>query len=87
MPSRIALITSATDGIGKATAKKLLREGWRVVVIGRNPQKCDATVAELQKIALRGTISAIPADLTLMRETTRAVETFLKKINRSISYG
>jgi len=33
MATRIALITGATDGIGKATVGKLLKEGWEVVII------------------------------------------------------
>lgn len=74
MQNKIALITGATDGIGKAAAKKLLTEGWRVAIVGRNPQRCEATIAELQTY---GRISAIVADLTSMRETNRAVETFL----------
>ncbi|MBI5650424.1 MAG: SDR family NAD(P)-dependent oxidoreductase [Chloroflexi bacterium] len=80
MQGKIALVTGATDGIGKATAKKLLTEGWRVVIVGRNPQRCAATIAELKSL---GAISAITADLTSMRETNRAVETFLRE-NQSL---
>ena len=82
MPNQIALITGATDGIGQAAAKKLLTEGWRVVIVGRNPQRCAATVTELKTL---GAISAITADLTSMRETNRAVETFLRE-NQSLDF-
>jgi len=46
--TRVALITGATDGVGKATARKLLSEGWEVVIVGRNPEQCDSTVLELR---------------------------------------
>ena len=47
---KTALITGATDGIGKATAVKLLSEGWKVVIIGRNPARCEGTVMELKTV-------------------------------------
>ena len=77
MPDKIALITGGTDGIGKAVARKLLAEGWRVVIVGRNPQRCAATFAELKATAPNHGISAITADLTLMGNTKNAVEKFL----------
>ena len=85
MKNRIALITGATDGIGKAVARKLLVEGWRVVIVGRNPQRCDATVAELLTAAPSSQISAITADLTLLSDTKKAVEKFLAE-NPSLDF-
>lgn len=79
---KTALITGGTDGIGKATARKLLREGWEVVVVGRNPQRCDATVRELKSEINTGEITAITADLSLLSETKKACDTFLRSHER-----
>ena len=43
-----ALVTGATDGIGKAFAQELAAHGFNVVVHGRNPAKLAATEAELR---------------------------------------
>ena len=85
MPNQTALITGATDGIGKAVARKLLSEGWRVVIVGRNPQRCSAAVAELQTAIPGRQISAITADLTLMSDTKKAVDQFLAE-NASLDF-
>ncbi len=44
---RIALITGATAGFGRATAQRFVREGWNVVLTGRRKERLDALVAEL----------------------------------------
>lgn len=74
---KTALITGATDGIGKATAKKLLSEGWKVVLIGRNPHKCETTVSELKKISEE--VSAIVCDLSILNDVNKAVDKFLSE--------
>ena len=44
--SKIALITGASSGIGKACALALLREGWSVALAGRRLEALQAAVAE-----------------------------------------
>src|SRR5687767_5692312 len=52
MPSRfrnkVALVTGATSGIGRATAIELAAEGAQVVVSGRRSDKGEAVVAEIR---------------------------------------
>ncbi|MBO5999612.1 MAG: SDR family NAD(P)-dependent oxidoreductase [Lachnospiraceae bacterium] len=41
--SSTVLITGGTSGIGMALAARYLRDGNRVVICGRNPEKLKAT--------------------------------------------
>ncbi len=77
---KTALITGATDGIGKATAKKLLSEGWKVVILGRNPKKCEDTLSELSKISKA--VSVIVCDLSILKDVNKAVNSFLNENSR-----
>jgi len=45
-PSRVAIVTGAGSGIGKATALALLGDGYCVVLAGRRQAALDATAAE-----------------------------------------
>ena len=42
-----AVVTGSTDGIGKACAKHLARQGFNIVLIARNLEKLNATAKEL----------------------------------------
>ncbi|WP_299814382.1 SDR family oxidoreductase [uncultured Roseibium sp.] len=44
---RIALVTGGGTGIGRAMAKDLSKEGWRVVISGRRKEVLEKTAAEL----------------------------------------
>ncbi len=57
----IALVTGATSGIGRASAVALAREGWSVVVHGRNVQRGAEVVAQIE--ASGGTARFLEADL------------------------
>jgi NAD(P)-dependent dehydrogenase (short-subunit alcohol dehydrogenase family) len=56
-----ALITGGTSGIGRATANKLAQLGVHVVVVGRNVDRGEKTVAEIRKAG--GQADFIPSDL------------------------
>ena len=45
--SKIALVTGATAGFGKAIAERLVRDGYRVIATGRRQERLDALAARL----------------------------------------
>lgn len=71
----VAVITGASSGIGKEAAKLLLQKGWRVIGIGRNPERCRQAESELAQRATRsGHLAMLTADLAMMAETRAAAE-------------
>jgi NAD(P)-dependent dehydrogenase (short-subunit alcohol dehydrogenase family) len=62
---RIALVTGATDGMGRAIARDLAGRGWVVIAHGRNQERLDALVRELPKSA---TIFPYRADFASLEE-------------------
>lgn len=57
---RLALVTGATQGIGRAIAEALVAEGARVIVNGRNAARVREAVAALGS---RGTAHGVAADM------------------------
>lgn len=68
---KIALVTGAGSGIGKACALRFAIEGARVVVSDIDDQASDATSAEIQ--ALGGEAVSIPGDISLSADIERMI--------------
>ena len=47
-PSPYAVVTGATDGIGKATARDLYNKGFNLILHGRNEKKLKGVIEEIQ---------------------------------------
>ncbi|MDH6707741.1 NAD(P)-dependent dehydrogenase (short-subunit alcohol dehydrogenase family) [Kitasatospora sp. MAA19] len=67
-----ALVTGATHGIGRAAALRLVRDGWEVIVHGRNAERGAEVVAAIQ--AEGGRARFVAADLTDISEVRRLAE-------------
>ena len=48
MSEKVMLVTGASSGIGRATAVGLARHGARVLLVGRNPARCEAALAAVR---------------------------------------
>ena len=62
------LITGSTDGIGLETAKRLVSQGHRVLLHGRNARKVEALQAELAELSSAALVESYVADLSRLPE-------------------
>ena len=69
--SKVALVTGATSGIGRATALMLAREGARVVATGRNVNALTSLVSKINHDG--GTAFGIEGDCTNDTDVERVV--------------
>jgi NAD(P)-dependent dehydrogenase (short-subunit alcohol dehydrogenase family) len=69
--SRVALVTGAGSGMGRATAVLLAKRGNAVALVGRRATKLDEVVAEIQEAG--GQALAIPGDVSKAEDVERAV--------------
>ena len=80
LKDRIAIITGAARGIGKATAVKMAQEGASVAILDVVADHLQRTVGELQ--AKEAKVLGIKADVSQRKEVEKAVEQILQKWGR-----
>jgi len=68
MSGKTVLVTGGTGGIGKATASGLAGLGARVGIIGRDQERAEATVREIQAQHPSASVDAFVADLSSQAE-------------------
>jgi len=79
-PVRVALVTGASRGIGRAIALKLASQGTAVVLTARNRAELEAVARD---ISGRGGVAvAIPADITEAGQVQAMVDEALRRFGR-----
>lgn len=64
--ARVAVVTGASSGIGKAIAKAMARQGWRVIGTGRDLKRLAVAEAEIAADAAGAPVTMLRADLSLL---------------------
>jgi NAD(P)-dependent dehydrogenase (short-subunit alcohol dehydrogenase family) len=79
---KVILITGATNGIGKAAAQQLALMKPTLVLVGRNPERTERTVAELKTASGNPHIHGLVADLSVMAQVHDLAEQFKRRFDR-----
>jgi NAD(P)-dependent dehydrogenase (short-subunit alcohol dehydrogenase family) len=68
LAEQTVLVTGATDGLGRALAERIAAEGATVLVHGRDPNRTDKAVREIQIATGNRRVSAVLADFADLTE-------------------
>jgi retinol dehydrogenase 12 len=82
MKGQVCLVTGATSGIGRITARDLARRGARVIIVGRSLEKTETTAGQIRaQFAMTG-VEALVADLSSQAEVRRLAEQVQARCDR-----
>jgi retinol dehydrogenase-12 len=74
LAGKTALVTGATNGIGRVTAKELARRGARVLLVARDRDRGEATEAEIREVSGGRAPDLLLADLSSQSEVCRLAQ-------------
>ena len=81
LQGKVAIITGGSDGIGKATALSMAKEGANVVIVARRQDVLEQAAEEI-KTATEGAVVALSADVTQPDTARQAVQTAVDHFGR-----
>jgi retinol dehydrogenase-12 len=79
MDGRVALVTGATGGIGKAIATALAREGATVVVVGRSEARAEEAMGDIRAVVPNAKLEPLACDLSSQASIRAAAYEFLTR--------
>lgn len=82
MDGRVALVTGATGGIGKAIATALAREGASVVVVGRTTARAEESIRDIARNVPTAKLEPLACDLSSQASIRSAVSDFVSRHDR-----
>ena len=71
---KTVVITGATSGIGLAVLRECLKQGYQVIGIGRNAEKIESILHELEAYSLEGKLLILKANLMEAEEVNRVAD-------------
>ena len=82
MDGKVALITGASSGIGRATALAFAERGARVAVAARRGDELDALVDEIAQTGVDAL--ALPTDVAISEQVQRMVEATVERLSLQV---
>jgi NAD(P)-dependent dehydrogenase (short-subunit alcohol dehydrogenase family) len=80
LENKVALVTGASSGIGRAAALELAKRGAKVIASGRRQIELEALIVEIRKMGLEAT--AIVADINIEKSISDLVATTIQTYGR-----
>lgn len=80
LKGKVAAVTGATEGIGRATAVKLAQEGARVAICARRQELLDRTAAEIRSAGSE--VLAVRADMSKAEDVRRFMQAIIERFGR-----
>jgi NAD(P)-dependent dehydrogenase (short-subunit alcohol dehydrogenase family) len=78
---KVAIVTGGSEGIGKAAALGMAREGARVLIVARRPDVLEQATQDI-KAATEGVVLPVQGDVTDRSTAGRVVQTALDNFGR-----